>query len=73
MKDKWSDFKDGDEKIFDLHALTGAKVKDRKFVVNDLEGQDEDALKTFKSLNLTAIQIDKFYSVFRAIDGDNGG
>ena len=30
-------------------------------------------METFKKLGLTALTIDKFYSVFRAIDGDNGG
>ena len=73
ISDKWSDFKDGDEKFFDMNALTGEKIKDRKFIVNDMEGQDEESMETFKSLGLSAIQIDKFYSTFRAIDGDNGG
>eukprot|EP00944_MAST-04C_sp_MAST-4C-sp1_P013877 g13877.t1 len=71
--DKWSDFKDGDEKIFQLDGLFQETIKQRKFLVNTLEGQDEEAMETFKKLGLTALTIDKFYSVFRAIDGDNGG
>ena len=50
ISDKWSDFKDGDEKFFDVSKLTGETIKDRKFIVNDLEGQDEEAMETFKSL-----------------------
>jgi len=71
--DKWSDIRDGDEKIFKLDGLFQETIKHRKFIVNTIEGQDEEAMETFKKLGLTALIIDKFYSTFRAIDGDNGG
>ena len=68
--DKWSDIRDGDEKIFKLDGLFQETIKHRKFIVNTIEGQDEEAMETFKKLGLTALIIDKFYSTFRAIDGE---